>query len=324
MGEGARALHASTPAAIRARAVALRLRARLPVGAAEAPPSTPPSASSSTSERARSSRAWSCAAPRPARQRPIAVVGEPADCVARGARRARRAARDRDAARRSGARRRRAAGDASIDRARRAAIAGGRSRDLVALPASRVLVVCADVAARRAPACRERLGGFALCSHAALERDPALADAYQHVVALDPPAIRPSRAAASRRRGWLHLAWGPAELRVRRGCSARARLRAALVALYRALRARRRAGDELDAALRGDGAHAALRAHAGRLLRVLDELGLVERRPRRATRVTVPPAERTDARALAGLSGRHCVATRKALRWLGESTARAA
>ena len=48
---------------------------------------------------------------------------------------------------------------------------------------------------RRAPSgacagCRRRVGGFALCSWDELERDPALADDWSHVVALDPPVLQ--------------------------------------------------------------------------------------------------------------------------------------
>jgi single-stranded-DNA-specific exonuclease len=53
-------------------------------------------------------------------------------------------------------------------------------------------------------------------------------------------------------------------------------LRTPLVALYRALRDRHRVtGGEFEHLLRGDGRHARTAGMAGRLLRVLTELGLV-------------------------------------------------
>ncbi|MEA2290947.1 MAG: single-stranded-DNA-specific exonuclease, partial [Solirubrobacteraceae bacterium] len=66
---------------------------------------------------------------------------------------------------------------------------GGAAGVIAALVASGepVLVVCADARARRRHL-DGRLGGFALCSWTALERDPALAAGAAHVVALDPPA----------------------------------------------------------------------------------------------------------------------------------------
>ncbi len=61
-----------------------------------------------------------------------------------------------------------------------------------------VLVLAADAAARERHL-RERLGGFALCSYAALVRNPGVADATAHVVLLDPPV---SRGRVRPRRGW--------------------------------------------------------------------------------------------------------------------------
>ena len=58
-------------------------------------------------------------------------------------------------------------------------------------------------APHRASTLRDRVGGFAMCSWAALEDDPELAAPFAHVVAVDPPStprsarcsnIRPRRA----------------------------------------------------------------------------------------------------------------------------------
>jgi single-stranded-DNA-specific exonuclease len=151
-----------------------------------------------------------------------------------------------------------------------------------------VLVLCAH-AEHRAAALGDRVGGFAVTTWAALEDDPALAAAYVHVVALDPPAYAHQRALPRDLpgRGWAHLAWGAAEVEFARRVHAwETDLRAPLGAVYRALRdAGRGGGETLEALLRGSGAPPRTGALAGRLLRVLCELGLVEleRAPLRAT-----------------------------------------
>jgi single-stranded-DNA-specific exonuclease len=148
-----------------------------------------------------------------------------------------------------------------------------------------VLVVCADAVARRRQL-TGRLGGYAICSYDALERAPELADAFMHVVALDPPLL-PGHEALLRRGGadrMAHLAWGHPELRCAREILDRDyALRPSLTGAYRALRD----GAGLGAALGALPADA-----AGRLLRVLVELGLVSVDDDGA--IEVPAAERTD------------------------------
>jgi single-stranded-DNA-specific exonuclease len=143
---------------------------------------------------------------------------------------------------------------------------------------ARVLAVVADVP-RRIAGLQERTGGFALCSHAGLARDPRLADAFDHLVVLDPPAhadeaARMRQGAAD---GYTHLCWGSAELRFAQQIhESEHALRAALVPLYRALRDRGgAAGEELEALLRGDATHGRSVAQAARLVAILTELGLV-------------------------------------------------
>jgi single-stranded-DNA-specific exonuclease len=143
-----------------------------------------------------------------------------------------------------------------------------------------VLVLAADAQAR-ARHLGPRLGGFALASHAALERDGRLAAAFAHVVALDPPASHaahlraragaPAPGAAPR----LFLAWGPAELRFAAHIHEQEYgLRDSLAACYRTLRDRGgAAGRELEAVLRET---APSPEGAGRLLRILTEVGLVD------------------------------------------------
>jgi single-stranded-DNA-specific exonuclease len=138
------------------------------------------------------------------------------------------------------------------------------------------LAVCADVP-RRLGGLSARLGGFALISYHALERDPALADSYSQLVALDPPAGLASEQLLRAGCGFIHLGWGEAELRFAQQMhELEYGLRASLTALYRALRHRgRAAGEELERLLRGDGPHGRPARLAGRLTRVLAELELV-------------------------------------------------
>ena len=167
---------------------------------------------------------------------------------------------------------------------------GGIAGTIGALVASGepVLVVAADAHLRKRHL-QPILGGFALCSHEALARDPGLASADTHVVFLDPPA------GPTRQHGKItHLTWGPAELGFAEQIHERQYdLRAPLTATYRALRdAGGAAGEELEALLRGDPETPRPAALAGRLVRVLAELHLVSLDPDTRT-LAVPVAERT-------------------------------
>ena len=142
----------------------------------------------------------------------------------------------------------------------------------------RVLAIVADVP-RRIGGLSERAGGFALTSHAALAREPQLADAFDHLVVLDPPA-HPDEDAHIRggaAHSCTHVCWGAAELRFAQQIhESEHALRAALVPLYRALRDRGgAAGEELEALLRGDAIHGRSVAQASCLVAILTELGLV-------------------------------------------------
>jgi len=157
-----------------------------------------------------------------------------------------------------------------------------------------VLVVCADVPCRLR-GLRGRLGGFALCSWAGLERDPSLAAGFRHLIALDPPAHEHQAALLHvAGGGFTHLAWGEPELRFARQINEQEYgLRAPLAALYRTLRDRDgAAGEELETVLRADADRPRSPALAGRLLRVLAELRLVSL-DRDRVAVTLTAAERT-------------------------------
>jgi single-stranded-DNA-specific exonuclease len=139
-----------------------------------------------------------------------------------------------------------------------------------------VLAVCAEVS-RRVEGLESRAGGFALISYHSLERQPEVAGSFPHVVMLDPPACAAAAACAQAGSGYTHLAWGQAELRFAwQMHELEYALRASLAALYRGVRARGRvAGEELEQLLRTQGHHGRPARVAGRLVRVLAELGLV-------------------------------------------------
>jgi single-stranded-DNA-specific exonuclease len=149
------------------------------------------------------------------------------------------------------------------------AAAGGRGGDSV-------LAICAEPS-RRLDGLAERAGGFALCSYHAVVRDPSLAARFDHLVALDPPAGTAADAALRAGSGFCHLAWGEPELRFAEQMhELEYGLRTPLVAVFRTLRDRGTvAGEELERLLRGDGSHGRPARLAGRVVRVLVELGLV-------------------------------------------------
>jgi single-stranded-DNA-specific exonuclease len=152
----------------------------------------------------------------------------------------------------------------------------GLLADLVAA-GEPVLAIVAH-APHRARTLRDRIGGFAMCSWAALADDPELAAPFAHLVAVDPPpeprllALLERPSAATRG----HLAWGAPELRfAQRIHQWDFALREPLTTLYRALRGAGEVGGEaLEAALRGEGPQPRSAALAGRLVRVLSELDL--------------------------------------------------
>ncbi|HWF54035.1 MAG TPA: single-stranded-DNA-specific exonuclease RecJ [Solirubrobacteraceae bacterium] len=139
-----------------------------------------------------------------------------------------------------------------------------------------VLAVCADVP-RRLPGLAARTGGFALIAGSALLADPLIAERYEQIVVLDPPAEEALAACCRTGSGFTHMAWSEPELRFAEQIhELEYGLRTSLVSLYRALRPRRRAaGEELEQLLRGDGPHGRSARLAGKSIRVLAELELV-------------------------------------------------
>ena len=219
---------------------------------------------------------------RPAGTGTIDVLGEPAfteGIEAELARDLAALARDSDAAVAGGrhgalvAAGNHAAGSGARD-ARGSGIAGLLA-DLVAA-GEPVLAIVAH-APHRARALRGRVGGFAICSWAALEDAPELAAPFAHLVAVDPPGDPGALALLEQGAGRAHLAWGEQELRfARRVHEWNFALRDPLAALYRALRGLAHArGEAFEAVLRGEGSQPRSAALAGRLVRVLTELDLV-------------------------------------------------
>jgi single-stranded-DNA-specific exonuclease len=245
---------------------------------------------------------------RPSAPAPIALVGEPDDYLAAALAELARPAYD----------------IAAKPRDLRAPVRDRRGTGIAGTIAALVhagepiLVVAAD-ARLRLRHLQPILGGFDLCSHEALERDPALAAPDAHVVLLDPPA------GPLRTHGRMtHLTWGQPELRFAEQIHEREyALRASLAATYRALRAAGEAeGEELERLLRGDAKAPRPAGLAGRVLRVLAELQLVSLDPD-GRALTVPPAERT---ALEGSAAFRAYQQRyeDGLRFLSEVTAKAA
>ncbi len=139
-----------------------------------------------------------------------------------------------------------------------------------------VLAVCAD-ARRRLAGLGPRTGGFALISYHALGLEPSIAERFEQLIALDPPAIPSAGALLDAGRGFTRLSWGEPELRFAQQMhELEYGLRASLAALYRSLRLRGKVtGEELEHLLRGDGPHGRPARLAARLIQVLAELGLV-------------------------------------------------
>jgi single-stranded-DNA-specific exonuclease len=148
---------------------------------------------------------------------------------------------------------------------------------------------------------------LALADWGALAQRPMSARGFEHVVLVDPPPrleleslARAARAGpggtAPFAAGFLHLAWGAAELELAQRCLAGEwELRSAVAEVWQALEAQGgvAAGDELALLLAGTGRHPRPPEVAGRCLRVLTELGLCEWSPG-APSLEIASSDRTD------------------------------
>jgi single-stranded-DNA-specific exonuclease len=159
-----------------------------------------------------------------------------------------------------------------------------------------VLAVVADRERRAALAGH----GVVLADAIALESEPGLATAFEHVVLVDPPAfvhVEGFAVRATPNGGYAHLAWGEAEHRFALAMlDEQLARRAALIALFRDLReAGDVSGPQLLTALRGSSQHPRSPEAAARCFRVLTELGLVQGSPAAgAGSVGVVSSEKTD------------------------------
>ena len=238
---------------------------------------------------------------RPAAPGPIEIAGRAA--LRRGG--ARRARARAGAVAATGARPRCRPARRAPSATRRASGIAGLLGDLVA-SGEPVLAVCAH-AGRRAAALRDRVGGFASRPGRRSRTIRPWLRPYAHVVAIDPPAHDAPRAllarAAGRRLDAPRLGRGRARLRpprARLGARPAGAARRALPGAAQGRPGRRRGARARCCA--GRAAPQRTGRLAGRLLRVLAELGLVdvERAPLRVAIPADPGAHR--ARALAGAS----------------------
>jgi single-stranded-DNA-specific exonuclease len=127
--------------------------------------------------------------------------------------------------------------------------------------------------------------GVVLADWAALERNPRMASEFEHVVIVDPAPFRHLERAASAGPGFLHVAWGKAEVELAlRVHSEEWPDRPAVEGLYRSLRSAASDPsshvealglDRLRELLHGPGRYARSPEVAARRLRLLEELGAV-------------------------------------------------
>jgi single-stranded-DNA-specific exonuclease len=187
------------------------------------------------------------------------------------------------------------------DAARRAALANGAT-GLARFNGGAALIACHRCEAGEISRLRGRAeSGLALVDYAALEQEPELAAAFEHVVLVDPP-----REAADQLRvgapceespGFLHLLWTEAEREFAdKALAEQWATREGVAAAYRALRTTGDAsGCRLRQALAGEGPHPLCPEAAARRFRVLRELGLVQGSPEGGAGVVrVVSSVRTD------------------------------
>jgi single-stranded-DNA-specific exonuclease len=126
--------------------------------------------------------------------------------------------------------------------------------------------------------------GVRLSDYSELERSPALAAGFEHVVLVDPPpsaALERLVSRSPRRGAYLHRVWGEAEWKLAASVLAvQLAQRPTLIAAFRDLRdAGESSGEELRTALLGSDPHPRSAETAARCFLVLSELDLVRGAP---------------------------------------------
>ena len=188
------------------------------------------------------------------------------------------------------------------DASRRAALANGAS-GLSRFNGGAALIACHRCEAEEIARLRSRAGaGLALTDYAALERDPELACAFEHVVLVDPPReaadeVRAAAACEGDAPGFLHVLWTEAEQEFADKVAAEQwATREGVAAAYRALRETGDAkGRRLRETLTGEGSYPLCPEAAARRFRVLRDLGLVQGSPESGAGVVrVVSSVRTD------------------------------
>ncbi len=188
------------------------------------------------------------------------------------------------------------------DASRRAALANGAS-GLARFNGGAALIACHGCSGDEVSRLRGRAAsGLALTDFAALEREPELAAAFEHVVLVDPPRgtgdeQRVGLPGGGEEAGFLHALWTDAE----REFAAKALAeqwpgREAVAVSFKALREVGDAGgDDLRKALAGAGNYPLCPEACARRFRVLADLGLVQGAPEGGAGVVrVVSSERTD------------------------------
>ena len=188
------------------------------------------------------------------------------------------------------------------DASRRAALANGAT-GLARFNGGAAVIACHRCGVEEIARLRSRAqGGLALSDFGALEREPELACAFEHVVLVDPPAteldeLRAGSLCSGADPGFLHVLWTEAEQDFAGKVQAEQwSTREGIAATYRALRQTGDArGRRLREALSGDGSYALCAEAASRRFRVLYELGLLQGAPAEGAGVVrVVSSVRTD------------------------------
>lgn len=188
------------------------------------------------------------------------------------------------------------------DASRRAALANGAT-GLARFNGGAALVACHRCGEGEIARLRGRAQtGLALVDFSALEREPELAAAFEHVVLVDPPSSEGDEGRVGfpwegDGAGFLHVLWTPAEAEFAGKVQAEQwPAREAVAATFKALRELGEAGGEaLRRALAGAGSHPLCPEACARRFRALGELGLVQGRPESGAGVVrVVSSERTE------------------------------